>query len=107
MDSSSVTPEQKTAPEADSDRWPKGLEAVEDIGPEQSSQEISTKKIRRQVANLASPALVEMVLVSFVNVADMIMVGKLGIGHRSCGLANQQFSSLQACFKPECRYHHW
>ena len=90
MDSSSVTPEQKTAPEADSDRWPKGLKAVEDIGPEQSSQEISTKKIRRQVANLASPALVEMVLVSFVNVADMIMVGRLGASAiAAVGLANQ------------------
>ncbi|NLY52203.1 MAG: MATE family efflux transporter [Firmicutes bacterium] len=51
---------------------------------------ISTKEIRRQVANIASPALVEMVLVSFVNVADMIMVGRLGASAiAAVGLANQ------------------
>jgi len=52
--------------------------------------EVSTKEIRRQVANIASPALVEMVLVSFVNVADMIMVGQLGAAAiAAVGLASQ------------------
>lgn len=48
-----------------------------EAGSETESQ-VSTAEIRRQVIDLAAPELTEMVLISFVGVADMIMVGRLG-----------------------------
>ncbi|NLK07953.1 MAG: MATE family efflux transporter [Firmicutes bacterium] len=52
--------------------------------------EIDDEEIKREVKHLATPALIEMVLISFVGVADMIMVGRLGpAAIAAVGLTNQ------------------
>jgi putative MATE family efflux protein len=56
----------------------------------ESDSQVSVTEIRKQVVDLAAPALTEMVLVSFVGVADMIMVGRLGPpAIAAVGLSNQ------------------
>ena len=61
---------------------------------------ISDGEIKKQVKDLAAPALIEMVLVSFVGVADMIMVGKLGpAAIAAVGLSNQPIFFAQGIFQ--------
>lgn len=65
--------------------------------------EVSRSEIRRTVINLSWPAITEMMLVSLVNIADMIMVGRLGEveGPRAIaavGLSNQPIFFAMAVF---------
>ncbi len=61
---------------------------------------ISDGEIKKQVKDLAAPALIEMVLVSFVGVADMIMVGRLGpAAIAAVGLSNQPIFFAQGIFQ--------
>ncbi len=56
-------------------------------------------EIRARVLGLAGPALVEMFLVSFVSMADMMMVGRVGpAAVTSVGLTNQPMMFFQAVF---------
>ncbi|MEW6230669.1 MAG: MATE family efflux transporter, partial [Bacillota bacterium] len=53
-------------------------------------QAVSGAAIRRGVLHLAGPALIEMLLVTLVGMADMIMVGRLGpAAIAAVGLTNQ------------------
>lgn len=59
----------------------------------------SLSAVRRQVLQLAGPSLVEMALVSFVNMADMMMVGRLGpAAIAAVGLTNQPVFFAMAVF---------
>lgn len=59
----------------------------------------SAAETRKQVLELAGPSLVEMALVTFVNMADMIMVGKLGpAAIAAVGLTNQPVFFAMAAF---------
>ncbi len=59
----------------------------------------STAEARKQVLQLAGPSLVEMALVTFVNMADMIMVGRLGpAAIAAVGLTNQPVFFAMAAF---------
>ncbi len=67
-------------------------------------EEFSQPEIRQMVVHLAWPAIVEMLLVSLVNMADMIMVGRLGpeLGPRSIsavGLSNQPMFFAMSTFQ--------
>lgn len=58
------------------------------------------RQLRRKVIDLSGPALVEMVLVSFVGVIDMIMVGRLGpAAIAAVGLSNQPMFIAMAVFQ--------
>ncbi len=59
----------------------------------------STSALRKRVLELAGPSLVEMALVTFVNMADMIMVGRLGpAAIAAVGLTNQPVFFAMAAF---------
>ncbi|NLA07154.1 MAG: MATE family efflux transporter [Firmicutes bacterium] len=59
----------------------------------------STPALRKRVLELAGPSLVEMALVTFVNMADMIMVGRLGpAAIAAVGLTNQPVFFAMAAF---------
>ncbi|NLJ59693.1 MAG: MATE family efflux transporter [Firmicutes bacterium] len=59
----------------------------------------SSSVARKQVLELAGPSLVEMALVTFVNMADMIMVGRLGpAAIAAVGLTNQPVFFAMAAF---------
>lgn len=61
---------------------------------------IDDEAIKQQVKHLATPALIEMVLISFVGVADMIMVGRLGPeAIAAVGLSNQPVFFAQGIFQ--------
>lgn len=65
-----------------------------------TTDEVDTWAIRRRVADLSWPALIEMMLVSFVGVADMIMVGRLGpAAIAAVGLSNQPVFFTLAVFQ--------
>lgn len=56
-------------------------------------------EIRARVLDLSGPALVEMFLVTFVSMADMMMVGRVGpAAVTSVGLTNQPMMFFQAVF---------
>ncbi len=58
------------------------------------------RRMRRRVIQLTSPALAEMVLVSFVGVVDMIMVGRLGSESiAAVGVVNQVMMLAFALFQ--------
>lgn len=58
-----------------------------------------TNEIRSKVIQLAGPSLIEMFLVTFVTMADMIMVGRLGTwAITSVGLTNQPLFFALAIF---------
>lgn len=64
------------------------------------ADQIDARAIRRRVADLSWPALIEMMLVSFVGVADMIMVGRLGpAAIAAVGLSNQPMFMALAVFQ--------
>lgn len=64
------------------------------------SVEVDTRRLRRRVIDLSGPALVEMVLVSFVGVVDMIMVGRIGpAAIAAVGLTNQPMFIAMAVFQ--------
>jgi putative MATE family efflux protein len=68
--------------------------------PIDTTDEVDAWAIRRRVADLSWPALVEMMLVSFVGVADMIMVGRLGpAAIAAVGLSNQPMFFTLAVFQ--------
>jgi len=59
----------------------------------------SPSAARRQVLELAGPSLMEMALVTFVNMADMMMVGRLGpAAIAAVGLTNQPVFFAMASF---------
>ena len=59
----------------------------------------SKAEARKKVLELAGPSLVEMALVTFVNMADMIMVGRLGPSAiAAVGLTNQPVFFAMAAF---------
>ncbi|MEW6105981.1 MAG: MATE family efflux transporter [Bacillota bacterium] len=59
----------------------------------------SAPAVRRRVIDLAGPALVEMLLVTFVGMADMIMVGRIGpAAIAAVGLTNQPVFFATAVF---------
>lgn len=59
----------------------------------------SSSAARKQVLELAGPSLMEMALVTFVNMADMIMVGRLGpAAIAAVGLTNQPVFFAMASF---------
>ncbi|MDP3058542.1 MAG: MATE family efflux transporter, partial [bacterium] len=61
--------------------------------------ELSQKNLRAKVFNLSWPVLVEMLLVSLVSMADMIMVGRIGpAAIASVGLTNQPMFFALAIF---------
>jgi putative MATE family efflux protein len=61
--------------------------------------ELSPKGLQTKVLNLAGPALAEMMLISLVSMADMIMVGRLGpAAIASVGLTNQPMFFAMAVF---------
>jgi len=56
-------------------------------------------EIRSQVLRLALPAMAEQVLMTLVNIVDMMMVGSLGAGAiAAVGLSNQPMFTAQALF---------
>lgn len=64
------------------------------------ADQIDPKALRRRVAVLSWPALIEMMLVSFVGVVDMIMVGRLGpAAIAAVGLSNQPMFLALAVFQ--------
>ena len=76
-------------------RWPD--DRGRSFGPEVGMDD---EAIRQQVKHLATPALIEMVLISFVGVADMIMVGRLGpAAIAAVGLSNQPIFFAQGIFQ--------
>lgn len=67
--------------------------------PQVRNEVLSAKGLTDKVATLAGPALVEMMLVSLVSMADMIMVGRLGpAAIASVGLTNQPMFFALAIF---------
>jgi putative MATE family efflux protein len=61
--------------------------------------ELSAEGLRNKVLTLAWPALVEMMLISLVSMADMIMVGRIGpAAIASVGLTNQPMFFAMAVF---------
>lgn len=74
--------------------------SAETTEPIDTTDEVDAWAIRRRVADLSWPALVEMMLVSFVGVADMIMVGRLGpAAIAAVGLSNQPMFFILAVFQ--------
>jgi putative MATE family efflux protein len=68
-----------------------------------SGQEVSRLEIRRMVLNLSLPAITEMLLVSLVSIADMVMVGRLGevegaLALAAVGLSNQPMFFAMSVF---------
>jgi putative MATE family efflux protein len=68
-----------------------------------SGQEVSRFEIRRMVLNLSLPAITEMLLVSLVSIADMVMVGRLGevegaLALAAVGLSNQPMFFAMSVF---------
>lgn len=67
--------------------------------PKLTSLERPEKEITSKVLHLAGPALAEMLLISFVSMADMMMVGRLGPqAVASVGLTNQPMFFALAIF---------
>lgn len=68
--------------------------------PLEQDEQLSRAAIRRAVVELSGPALVEMLLVSLVGMADMIMVGRVGpAAIAAVGLTNQPMFFIQAVFQ--------
>ena len=62
--------------------------------------DVDMRRVRREVVDLSAPALVEMILVSFVGVVDMIMVGRIGpAAIAAVGLSNQPVLIALAVFQ--------
>ena len=74
--------------------------SVTSIAATQSkAQELSADGLKKKVLTLAWPALVEMMLISLVSMADMIMVGRIGpAAIASVGLTNQPMFFAMAVF---------
>lgn len=63
------------------------------------AQPLSAVSLRKRVIDLAGPSLAEMFLVSAVNMADLMMVGKLGpAAITSVGLTNQPMMFFMSVF---------
>ncbi|MBM7614878.1 MATE family efflux transporter [Alkaliphilus hydrothermalis] len=63
-------------------------------------KESDKKVLRRNVINIAWPAVTELILISLVGAIDMIMVGKLGAAAiASIGLTNQPIFLIMAIFQ--------
>ena len=62
-------------------------------------QPITRVALRKRIIDLAGPSLAEMLLVSAVGMADMMMVGRIGpVAIASVGLTNQPMMFLQSLF---------
>jgi len=67
--------------------------------PQVNAKGLTAEGLTKKVLNLAGPSLVEMMLVSLVSMADMIMVGRLGpAAIASVGLTNQPMFFALAIF---------
>lgn len=67
--------------------------------PQVKTLELTERGLTKKVFDLAGPSLVEMMLVSLVSMADMIMVGRLGpAAIASVGLTNQPMFFALAIF---------
>lgn len=66
----------------------------------QDTPELDKNEVRKVVWSLSAPTLIEMLLVSFVGMADMIQVGRVGPeAITSVGLTNQPMMLLQSVFQ--------